>query len=85
MSVTWLYFRWWTDADGRVWIWHDCAGVERVEPLETSTWHVNAGGGVEPSVNCTACGKHVVLTSSDRGTPPDDWCDPLTAGAEPAG
>lgn len=75
MSVDFLYFRWWQDGDGRVWIWHDCAGVERSEPLETSTWKV-VGGAVTPSVDCRSCGKHVHLSASDRTAPPPPWTDP---------
>lgn len=84
MSVDWLYFRWWTDADGRVWIWHDCAGVERIEPLETSTWR-EAGGSVAPSVDCRACGKHAVLMASDRCKPPKEWTDPVRARSQTEG
>lgn len=74
MSVDWLYFRWWSDSDGRAWIWHDCAGTERIEPLETGTWKVT-GDGVSPSVDCRACGKHTWLGPADRCDPPAQWKD----------
>lgn len=77
MSIHWLYFRWWQDAEGRVWIWHDCVGFERIEPLETGTWRV-VGSNVEPSVNCLTCGKHVSLNACDRTDPPTHWMDPAS-------
>jgi hypothetical protein len=82
MSVDWLYFRWWPDSQGRAWIHHDCGGIERIEPLETSVWRITEAGGVEPSVNCTECGKHVFLGPADRGTPPPSWTDPSVEAGE---
>lgn len=79
MSVGWLYFKWWQDREGRVWIWHDCAGVERIEPLETGTWSV-VDGRVQPSVDCRECGKHTNLTAGDRIDPPPHWIDPAGEG-----
>lgn len=73
-----MYFKWWQDAEGRVWIWHDCAGVERIEPLPTGTWHV-VDGAVQPSVDCKACGKHTVLFACDRTDPPAHWTDPASS------
>lgn len=79
MAVDWLYFKWWQDAQGRVWIWHDCAGTERIEPLPTSTWSV-VDGNVLPSVDCRACGKHTFLFSADRCESPANWTDPEKEG-----
>ena len=75
MSVDWLYFKWWQDSDGRAWIWHECNGVERIEPLPTGTWKV-IEGRVEPSVNCTECGKHTNLFACDKTAPPPHWDQP---------
>lgn len=82
MSVDWLYFRWWQDSEGRVWIHHDCNGIERIEPLATETWIV-VGDNVSPSVDCRECGKHVFLTASDRFDPPPQWTDPARLGERP--
>lgn len=74
MSVDWLYFKWWRDKSGRTWIWHDCNGTERIEPLCTSIWPAG-DGPPRPSIDCKACGKHTLATEADRCEPPVHWSD----------
>lgn len=71
MSVDHLYFAWWMDGEGHPWVWHDCVSLEHGETdsLEwrlPPPWHLNEEGGISPSLNCQRCGKHVILSASDK-------------------
>lgn len=67
MSVDHLYFEWYVE-DGWLWVRHDCNG-------EIKEWHPDSrwsmkDGHPEPSFDCDDCGRHTILTESQRIDPP---------------
>lgn len=65
MSTAHLRFRWWLDADGFLWVRHDCKGIEQIWHPD-SRWSLTEAGDIEPSFRCDRCGDHTILTAADR-------------------
>lgn len=63
MSVDHLYFEWYVE-DGWLWVRHLCNGVMK-EWHPDSRWSLQVNG-VTPSFRCDDCGRHTILTDSDR-------------------
>lgn len=66
----WFRARAWVDPDGyHIWLAHDCVSARTITILPWPVWHAVATknqdghvvGGVEPSVDCVACGLHTFL------------------------
>lgn len=69
MSVDHLYFAWWVEEDGWLWVRHDCNGVMDDWHPPEPTWQV-VGDRPAPSFNCDNCGRHTILAEADRIDPP---------------
>ena len=66
MSVDHLYFAWWLDDEGHPWIEHQCVGGKIETWRLPPPWKLTAEGGIEPSFDCKACGRHTFLHYCDR-------------------
>lgn len=67
MSTPWHDAMWWPDADGKhAWLSHDCKDQRETSMLPWPKWKIT-DSGIWPSVQCDACGMHVVLSNTFMG------------------